>query len=36
MRNMRTELWWEELKERDHLKDLGLEGKITIKRGLNI
>ena len=33
-REMRTEFWWRNLKERDHLDDLDLDGRISIKTGL--
>jgi hypothetical protein len=26
-----TEVWWGNLNERDHLKDLGIDGRITLK-----
>jgi hypothetical protein len=29
-RDMYTELWWENLKESDHLEDLGLVGRIIL------
>ena len=29
---MLTEFWWGTLVEREHLKDIGLDGKIIIKR----
>jgi hypothetical protein len=28
---MRTGLWWGDLKESDHLEDLGLDGRMIIK-----
>ena len=28
---MSTEIWWENLKEEDHLKDLGIDGRIILK-----
>jgi hypothetical protein len=30
-REMRTKFWWEHLKERDHLKDLGVYEGIILK-----
>jgi hypothetical protein len=28
---VRTEFWWINLRERDHLEDLGVDGRITAK-----
>lgn len=28
---MHTKFWWDNLKERDHLKVLGVDGKVVIK-----
>jgi hypothetical protein len=28
---MRKGLWWEDLRERDHLEDLGLDGRVILK-----
>ena len=30
---MHKEFWWEGLGERDHLEDMGLDGKIILKWG---
>ena len=29
-KGMRAEFWWRNIKERDHLVDLGLEGRIIL------
>jgi hypothetical protein len=29
---MNTGLWWEDLRERDHLEDLGAEERVILKR----
>jgi hypothetical protein len=29
---MHTEFWWENLKERHHLQDLGIDGRILLKQ----
>ena len=29
---VRTGFWWEDLRERDHLEDLGVDGRIILKR----
>jgi len=31
MREVRTEFWWGNLREEDHLKDLGIGGRIILK-----
>jgi hypothetical protein len=28
---LRSEFWWKNLKERDHLEDLGIDGNIILK-----
>ena len=30
-RNVHTRLWWGDLRERGHLEDLGIDGRITAK-----
>ena len=30
-RGMHTGFWWEDSKERDHLEDLGVDGRIILK-----
>jgi hypothetical protein len=30
-REMHTECWWGDIKERDHLEDLGIEGIVILK-----
>ena len=32
---MRTEFWWGNLKERNQFDDLGVDGRIILKRSLN-
>jgi hypothetical protein len=32
---LHTEFWWRDLRERDHLKDLGIDGRIILKWILN-
>jgi hypothetical protein len=31
---MRTKFWWEDINEGHHLEDLGIDGKILLKRFL--
>jgi hypothetical protein len=33
--DMHTEFWWRNLRGRDHLKDLGADGKIILKLNFN-
>jgi len=35
-REEHTELWWENTRKRDHLEDLGVDGRIMLKRILKI
>jgi hypothetical protein len=30
-KNLHTEFWWGDLRERDHLKDQGIDGRIILK-----
>jgi len=32
---MRTRFWWRKLKERDHLENLGMDGRKTLKWHVN-
>ena len=32
---VQTKFWWEELKAKDHLEDLDVDGKIILKRIAN-
>ena len=34
-REIRTEFWWGNLEEREHLEDLGLDGNIILKGALS-
>jgi hypothetical protein len=33
-REMRTQFWWKNLKERDHLRDVGVDWKVIFKLAL--